>query len=91
MTMTPNPLIPGENVPPPKSSWRPILITIFSALLLGAGSCFGFVSTFNMNRQSTMSAAFAVLFLLCVIFFVGGVVWAIVSFIRFILTSGRGE
>lgn len=71
---------PDQQGPPPVSPWRPIVITLLSALLLGAGSCFGFLST--MSEGSSVSGVFMEAFLLCLIIFIGSLVWAFVTWIR---------
>jgi hypothetical protein len=50
--------------------------------LLGAGSCFGFLTTLNFNHDSAIATAFAAGFGLCVLVFLGSVVWLVVKAIR---------
>ena len=80
MTNTPDRPVSDQQGPPPGSPWRPIVITLLSALLLGAGSCFGFLST--MSEGSNVSGVFMVAFLLCLIIFIGSLVWAFVTWIH---------
>jgi hypothetical protein len=82
--MTDKPNTPfSYSTPPPKSSWRPIVITLISALVLGAGSCFGFVSTLSFGgRNANVSALFLGVFALCVLAFIGALLWALVAWIR---------
>ena len=79
MTNTPDPSVPAQQGPP-VSPWRPIVVTLLSALLLGAGSCFGFLAT--ISEGSNVSGVFMVAFLLCLIIFIGSLVWAFVTWIR---------
>jgi hypothetical protein len=80
MTNTPDHPVSDQHSPQPVRPWRPIVITLLSALLLGAGSCFGYLST--MSGGSTVSGMFMVTFLLCLIIFIGSLVWAFVTLIR---------
>jgi hypothetical protein len=57
-----------------QGSYKPILLTV-----LGAGSCFGFFQTFNMNKGSTLSGVFTVAFLLSLLVFVVSVIWLAVK------------
>jgi len=65
-----------------KSSYRAALITLLCSLLLGAGSCFGFLSTLKFHGDSPRNTAFAVGFLACLLVFFGSVVWMVVKAIR---------
>ena len=38
---------------PKKPNYKPVLLTILCSFLLGAGSCFGFLTTLNFNRYVT--------------------------------------
>jgi hypothetical protein len=80
MTNTPDHPVSDQHSPPPVTPWRPIVITLLSALLLGAGSCFGFLST--INEGSAVNGIFMVAFLLCLIIFIGSLVWAFVTWIH---------
>ena len=68
-------------VPPPKpeSKYKPIVITIVCAIVLGAGSCWGFATTMGSNGDFTM--LFALVFLACVAAFFGGLIWLFVTFL----------
>jgi flagellar biogenesis protein FliO len=85
--MTPEPyqLIGGPGAPKPRPSWMPIIVTIISAIVLAMGSCFGFVITLQPQNRA-FNSAFSTLFLLCVVAFFGGVIWA---FVRLIKNSRR--
>jgi len=74
------PMPPGK-----KANYKPILLVMLCAFLLGVGSCFGFASTLNGN--SSMSGVFATSFLLCVLVFLGSIVWIVVKAVR--ESSGR--
>jgi hypothetical protein len=73
-----NPDLPPAPAPK-RPNFRPVLITLLCSVLLGAGSCFGFLTTLNTNESSTINLALAVLFLLCVATFLGSVVMLIVK------------
>ena len=76
---------PAAPIPPPlpkKSNYKPILLTMLFAFLLGGGSCFGFLSTLNMNSSSPLNTVFALGFFACVFVFIGAIVWLIVRAIR---------
>ncbi len=79
--MNQEPLSPGR-----RPIYKPILLALLCAFLLGAGSCFGFASTLSGN--SSMSSVFAGCFLLCVLAFLGSIVWIVVKAVR--ESSGRG-
>jgi ABC-type uncharacterized transport system permease subunit len=75
MTSAPNPNFPPPPPRKPLPPWAPIIITIVSSIVLGMGSCFGFLVTLN---NKNLSMAFTWLFFACVAGFVGGMIWAIV-------------
>lgn len=85
--MTPEPyqLTPGPGAPKPRPSWTPIIATIISAIVLGMGSCFGFVITLQPQNRA-FNSTFSTLFCLCIAAFFGGVIWA---FERLIKNSRR--
>ena len=67
----------------PRSRFRPVVITLFSAFLLGAGSCFGFLTTLTpIWGGSWINVVFQWIFILCVVAFLGALVWALVIVIR---------
>jgi phage shock protein PspC (stress-responsive transcriptional regulator) len=75
--------------PAKRSSYKPILITLLCAGLLGAGTCFGFANTFNLNRKSSLvPMVFAAAFIGCVLTFIGSLIWA---FVRFLQNANRGN
>jgi hypothetical protein len=74
----------SQEPPPPKSKWRPIVLTIVSAVLLGAGSCFGAISSSGGNLTFVLSAVFVA----CVGAFVGGLFWALGTWIEGIRRRG---
>jgi hypothetical protein len=74
---------------PERSRYKPILITLLSAVLLGAGTCFGLMRTLNLNNSaSRVPEAFAAAFICCVVVFVGSLIWALVRFLR---NANRGN
>lgn len=87
MTPEPIPNFTDPGSPEPRPSWTPIIVTIVCAVALGIGSCFGFLTTLRFNGgTSPLNTAYMILFLICAIAFLGGVVWA---FIRLINNSRR--
>ncbi len=68
--------------PPRKSKYRPILLTLLFSFLLAGGSCFGFLSSFNMNSNSLGGRMFAVGFVICVLVFLGSIVWLVIKAVR---------
>lgn len=75
--------------PAKRSSYKQILITLLCAALLGAGTCFGFMKTFNLNGNSSfVPMVFAAVFIGCVLTFVGALIWA---FARFLQNANRGN
>lgn len=75
MTSPSNPI---QGIPPPKSKWRPVVITIVSAFLLGAGSCFGAIAAGN----SSISSALLAVFFASVAALLAGLIWALVTWIQ---------
>jgi hypothetical protein len=73
-----NPRIPPPVAPPTRINWRPIGLTLLSALLLGFTSCFGAI----VSGGKTLSAVFSTLFIICVLAFVGALIWGVVVRIR---------
>ncbi len=72
------PGIPPREIPPEKSEWRPIGITLAAAVLLGAGSCAGAF----LGGGRGVTQAFAFLFVICVAAFFGGLVWALFKWLE---------
>jgi hypothetical protein len=69
--------------PVARVSYRPILITLLCAFLLGGGTCFGFLNTLNFNGgSSVLNDVFAVAFVLCALTFIGSAIWAFVRWIK---------
>jgi len=75
MTTPPNPI---QEIPPPESKWRPIVITIVSAFLLAAGSCFGAIA----GGGNAVTVILACVFVSSVIALVAGLIWALVTLIQ---------
>lgn len=67
-----------------RASYRPILITLLSALLLGGGSCFGFLATLKtlQGTNPPMNNVFAMLFIGSVVIFIGAFFWLIVVWFK---------
>jgi hypothetical protein len=77
--------------PPPRpSNYRPILLTLLFSLLLAGGSCFGFLNTFNLNRNSQISMIFAAGFGFSVLTFLGSLLWIVIKAIRDSIRVSRG-
>jgi len=73
-----------EGAEPKRLSYRPILITLLCALLLGGGSCFGFLATLKtlQGTNPPMNSVFAMLFMGCVAIFIGACFWLIVVWLK---------
>ncbi len=67
--------LPPEQVPPKRINWRPIGLTLLSAIVLGAGSCFGAIT----SGGKTLSVIFSVIFIACVLAFVLGLFWGLIT------------
>ena len=68
--------------PPKKPNYKPVLLTILCSFLLGAGSCFGFLTTLNFNRSVPINGVFAVGFCVCLLVFLSSILWLAVKAIR---------
>ena len=64
--------------PPAKSSYKPILLTLFFSFLLAGGSCFGFLNTPLVNRTTPVSTVYAAGFVFCVLTFLGSLLWLVI-------------
>jgi Na+-transporting NADH:ubiquinone oxidoreductase subunit NqrD len=75
--------VPGGSEPKP-SSYRPILITLLCALLLGGGSCFGFLTTLQtlQGSNSSINSIFGLGFIGSLFVFFGAVIWFIVTWLK---------
>jgi hypothetical protein len=76
--------------PPAKSSYKPILLTLLFSFLLAGGTCFGFLGTFNVNRNSQMSMVCAVGFVFCVLTFLGSLLWLVIKVLTDAIRGSRG-
>jgi hypothetical protein len=67
-----------------RSSYRPMVITLLCAVLLGGGSCFGFVATFGARQgvNPLINNAFAVAFVISVFVFLGALIWLMVAWVK---------
>jgi hypothetical protein len=65
--------------PPAKSNYKPILLTLLFSFLLAGGSCFGFLGTFNINRSTPVSMVCAAGFVVCVLTFLGSLLWLVIK------------
>jgi hypothetical protein len=76
--------------PPEKSSYKPILLSLLFSFLLAGGTCFGFLNTFNLNRNSTVSMVYAVGFAFCVLTFLGSLLWLVIKAVSDLIRGSRG-
>jgi len=67
-------------LPPRKTNYKPILLVMLCSFLLGGGSCFGF--RVHRHRKLTTERHFCRKFLLCVLVFLGSIVWIVVKAVR---------
>jgi len=61
------------------------LVTLLSAVVLAGGSCYGFLSTFNINgsgKHVALNSFFIIVFFANVIAVPGAIVWMIARAIR---------
>jgi hypothetical protein len=75
------------NPPPPmppvkKSNYKPILLTLLFLFLLAGGSCFGFLTTTNSLEDTKVKDFFADCFVICVLVFLGALLWLLAKAIR---------
>jgi hypothetical protein len=75
---------------PAKSSYKPILLILLFSFLLAGGSCFGFLGTFNVNRNSQMSTVYAAGFVFCGLAFLGSLLWLVIKALSDVIRVGRG-
>jgi hypothetical protein len=76
--------------PPARSSYKPILLTLLFSFLLAGGTCFGFLSTFNVNRNSPVSTVCAGGFAFCVLTFLGSLLWLAIKVLSDVIRGSRG-
>lgn len=74
--------------PTPKSNYKPILLTLLFSFLLGGGSCFGFLTTLNMNRSTPINSLFGIGFGVCLLVFIVSILWLAVKAVREGLKGG---
>ncbi len=77
-------------LPPPKSSYKPILLTLLFSLLLAGGTCFGFLNTFNVNQNSPVSMVYAGGYVFCVLTFLGSLLWLVIKAVSDVIRDIRG-
>jgi hypothetical protein len=75
--------------PPGKSSYKPILLSLLFSFLLAGGTCFGFLNTFNFNRNSTVSMVYAGGFAFCVLTFLGSLLWLVIKAVSDAIRGSR--
>jgi len=70
------------------------LVTLLATIVLGAGSCFGFLSTLDFNGNGrvhlVLSGFFVIVFCLCAVAFPVTIVWIIVRAVRNAKSRGEG-
>jgi hypothetical protein len=76
--------------PPAKSSYMPILLSLLFSFLLAGGTCFGFLSTFSVNRSSPVSTLYAGGFAFCVLTFLGSLLWLVIKVVSDVIRGIRG-
>ena len=76
--------------PPAKSSYTPILLSLLFSFLLGGGTCFGFLNTFNVDQNSPVSKVYAGGFVFCALAFLGSLLWLVIKVISDIIRGSRG-
>jgi hypothetical protein len=77
-----------------KSNWKQILITLVCGILLGLGSCFGFLSTLNINGPAgseKTSLVFAIGFVVGVALVVSACMWALIAIVIAFVRAVRAE
>ena len=75
--------------PPAKSNYKPILLTLLISVLLAGGSCFGFLGTFNINRSTPLSMVCAAGFVICVLTFLGSLLWLVIKVLSDMIRRSR--
>ena len=71
------------------------LVTLLATIALGAGSCFGFLSTLDFNgngdwKRQVLTGFFVIVFCMCVVAFPVTIIWIIVRAVRNAKSSGGG-
>ena len=76
---------------PRRSTWKQILITMVCGVVLGLGSCFGFLGTMSVNENNPFSAVLAIGFVVGVALVLTAGVRALVAIITSFIRAVRGE
>ena len=78
------PKLPAGEADGKRTSYRPILITLLGAFLLGGGSCVGFVSTLKtlQGKNPPINNIFATMFVVSTLIFLIALLWLIARWIR---------
>lgn len=76
--------------PPAKSSYTPILLSLLFSFLLAGGTCFGFLNTFNFNKNSPVSVVYAGGFAFCALTFLGSLLWLVIKVVSDVIRVSRG-
>jgi hypothetical protein len=69
-----------ESSQPKRPNYRPILITLLCAFVLGGGSCFGSLAFEDTNPS--MGTIFAMAFFCGAIVFIGALIWLVAAWLR---------
>jgi len=85
-----NPYPPSQRSSPEQKvenrpNYTAAIVTLLSSVVLAAGSCYGFLSTFDINgsgKHAFLNGFFLVVFCLCVVVFPGTIIWMIARAIR---------
>jgi hypothetical protein len=82
-----------ESPRPRRSTGKQILITLVCGILLGLGSCFGFLNTLNFGGGPTKSGGtlYAIGFVVGLALVVSAILWAVVVIIIAFVRAVRTE
>jgi len=85
--------VPPDTVPRPlhRSQFKPILITLLCAILLAAGSCYGFLTTLTTASNNPAANWFIVGFVVGVAAIPAVGVWAVVAIVLYFVRAAREE
>jgi hypothetical protein len=91
--LTTFPAPPTPDVPRPRrSTWKQILITLVCGVVLGLGSCVGFLNSANFNGPSKPgNTLFAIGFVVGLALVVSACLWALVAIIIAFIRAVRSE
>jgi len=79
---------------PKRRSFTAPLVTLFAAIVLTAGSCFGFLNTFSMDgagKHPNLNVFYLIVFCICVMVFPATIIWMIARAVRNSGIAERGD